>query len=135
MDVALYMLNHKRDALTRLEQRYAMAVYVAGNSSLLPPVMHMETMERREAPELESVVVEEPVDRRERPAERPERADRASSAGRGAPETNRQRRQRRRGARVGRRRPRVRTRRAAVGAAAAVAAVAVASSRAVRCPD
>ena len=35
--VALYMLNHKREALERIEQRYGLHVVVAADDALIPP--------------------------------------------------------------------------------------------------
>ncbi len=40
--VALYILNYKRDALAELEAKYAMAVVLVDDDSLIPPDLHME---------------------------------------------------------------------------------------------
>ena len=61
-DVALYLLNQKREALSRLEQRYAMRVMVHIDQDLVPPAMRLEVVERRdrerERERLEAVRVE-----------------------------------------------------------------------------
>jgi ribonuclease E len=40
--VALYLLNHKREALSHLESRFGMAVEFAPDDSLIPPEHHVE---------------------------------------------------------------------------------------------
>ena len=47
-DVALYVLNQKREALSRLEQRYAMRVMVQVDHELVPPAMRLEVTEKRD---------------------------------------------------------------------------------------
>ncbi|MFL5043472.1 MAG: Rne/Rng family ribonuclease, partial [Xanthobacteraceae bacterium] len=47
-DVALYLLNQKREALSRLEQRYAMRVTVHIDHGLVPPAMRLEVAEKRD---------------------------------------------------------------------------------------
>ncbi|MFO1048722.1 MAG: Rne/Rng family ribonuclease [Geminicoccaceae bacterium] len=47
-EVALYLLNQKRDALGRLEQAYAMRVTVLIDGSLVPPATRLEVTERRD---------------------------------------------------------------------------------------
>ena len=66
-EVALYLLNQKREGLGRLEQAYAMRVTVLIDGSLVPPATRLEVTERRD---------------RERERERAEaaRADRAEAA-------------------------------------------------------
>ncbi|MFL5331886.1 MAG: Rne/Rng family ribonuclease, partial [Geminicoccaceae bacterium] len=46
-DVALYLLNQKREALSRLEQRYAMRVMVHIDHELVPPAMRLDVAEKR----------------------------------------------------------------------------------------
>ena len=53
VDVALYLLNNKRDALVRLEERYAMKVVVAADSEMHAPAFELETIERRPKEEAE----------------------------------------------------------------------------------
>lgn len=57
--VALYLLNRKRDALTRLEQRYGLRVEVVVDDHMAPHAMTLEIVEKREAPLPE--VTEEPA--------------------------------------------------------------------------
>ena len=40
--VALYMLNHKREALERIEQRYGLHVVVAADDALIPPAYRLD---------------------------------------------------------------------------------------------
>ena len=47
-DVALYLLNQKREALSRLEQRYAMRVMVHIDHELVPPAMRLDVAEKRD---------------------------------------------------------------------------------------
>ncbi|MGD9509602.1 MAG: Rne/Rng family ribonuclease [Geminicoccaceae bacterium] len=47
-EVALYLLNQKRDALGRLEQAYAMRVTVLIDHDLVPPATRLEVTERRD---------------------------------------------------------------------------------------
>ena len=54
-DVALYLLNQKREALSRLEEHYAMQVMVGVDQSLVPPAMRLEVLERHERIEVEAV--------------------------------------------------------------------------------
>ena len=47
-DVALYVLNQKREALSRLEQRYEMRVLVLADPDMVPPAMRLEVTEKRD---------------------------------------------------------------------------------------
>src|SRR5262249_9281472 len=47
-EVALYLLNQKRDGLGRLEQAYAMRGQVVGEPGLVPPAARLEVTERRD---------------------------------------------------------------------------------------
>ncbi|MFZ1427057.1 MAG: Rne/Rng family ribonuclease [Geminicoccaceae bacterium] len=47
-EVALYVLNQKREALSRLEQRYAMRVMIHVDQDLVPPSMRIDVTEKRE---------------------------------------------------------------------------------------
>ena len=46
--VALYLLNHKRDALQRIEQRYGLRVIVAADEALIPPAYRLDPVRPRE---------------------------------------------------------------------------------------
>ena len=46
--MALYLLNQKREALSRLEQRYAMRVTVHIDPGLVPPAMRLDVAEKRD---------------------------------------------------------------------------------------
>ena len=73
-EVALYLLNQKREALSRLEQRYAMHVTVQIDPDLVPPAMRLEITEKRDrdrereradatrVEHAEPAVVEEPIE-------------------------------------------------------------------------
>ncbi|MCB1885833.1 MAG: ribonuclease E/G, partial [Geminicoccaceae bacterium] len=117
-DVALYILNRKRDALVRLEQRYLMKVIVGVDRDMLPPQMSAQVLERREpgegeaprhpAPVAEQRVEEAPVEETSDEEDAPERAPapaRASvpAAGPTVGEEDEQGRRRRRRRRGGRR--------------------------------
>ncbi len=47
-EVALYLLNQKREVLSRLEQRYAMHVTVQIDPDFVPPAMRLEVLEKRD---------------------------------------------------------------------------------------
>jgi ribonuclease E len=114
-EVALYLLNQKREVLSRLEQRYAMHVAVQIDQALVPPAMRLEVTEKRdrerERERLEAVrteqlpepvPVEEAMDEveEERPArgdgQRPQQAARLASGEDGEEGATRRRRKRRR---------------------------------------
>jgi ribonuclease E len=59
-EVALYLLNQKRDALSRLEQRYAMHVTVLIDRDLVPPATRIEITEKRDRERMEAVRAERP---------------------------------------------------------------------------
>ena len=73
-EVALYLLNQKREALSRLEHRYAMHVTVQIDPDLVPPAMRLEITEKRDrdrereradatrVEHAEPAVVEEPIE-------------------------------------------------------------------------
>ena len=73
-EVALYLLNQKREALSRLEQRYAMRVTVQIDPDLVPPAMRLEVTEKRDrerereraeaarVEQAEPAVIEEPIE-------------------------------------------------------------------------
>jgi ribonuclease E len=46
--VALYMLNHKREALQRIEARYGMHVVVHADDALIPPAYRLDRTKHRE---------------------------------------------------------------------------------------
>ncbi len=56
MEVALYLFNHKRAALSALEQRYGLRVEVAVDEQLTPNSLRIEVVERRERPEAAEAV-------------------------------------------------------------------------------
>ena len=58
-EIALYILNQKRDALAQIEQRYGFEVTVAGDASLIPPDLRLERASGRGGEEME--VVSEPA--------------------------------------------------------------------------
>ena len=53
VDVAVYLLNHKRESLGHLEGRYGLRVEVTIDEHLAPHGMALEVLERREEPEAE----------------------------------------------------------------------------------
>ena len=80
--VALYILNQKRDALVRIEERYGFQVFIAADDSLVPPAYQLERVKSAAASEEEaqqevvrapdeideeSVAEEKPRRRRRRP--------------------------------------------------------------------
>ncbi len=67
--VALYLLNQKRDALQAIELRYVMRVLVVGDNSLIPPAHRIERTKTETPPELlarpvhmETGLIEAPVE-------------------------------------------------------------------------
>ncbi|MCZ6861741.1 MAG: Rne/Rng family ribonuclease [Alphaproteobacteria bacterium] len=58
-EIALYILNQKRDALAEIERRYKFRVTVAGDASLIPPDLRLERSSGRSGEEME--VVSEPA--------------------------------------------------------------------------
>jgi ribonuclease E len=60
-EVALYLLNQKRDGLSRLEQAYSMRVTVLIDHGLVPPATRLEVTERRERIEAGRVERAEPA--------------------------------------------------------------------------
>jgi ribonuclease E len=57
-NVALYILNQKRESLTQIEARYSLKVMVARDDSLIPPAFRLErlrTYEAGEAPPLRAI--------------------------------------------------------------------------------
>jgi len=57
-EIALYILNQKRDSLAEIERRYGFRVTVAGDASLIPPDLRLERSSGRAGEEIE--VVSEP---------------------------------------------------------------------------
>jgi ribonuclease E len=118
-EVALYLLNQKRDVLSRLEQRYAMHVTVQIDPALVPPAMRLEVTEKRdrirerveaariealpepepEAEPIDEVAEDAPVEEA-RPTrgdgQRPQQATRPAAAEDGEDGATRRRRKRRR---------------------------------------
>jgi ribonuclease E len=88
--VALYLLNRKRESLTRLEERYGLKVEVVIDDHMAPHAMTLEIVEKREAPAAEAVEETARADRAAQPAPKAEE-ETAEEAGR-----RRRRRRRRR---------------------------------------
>ena len=116
-EVALYLLNQKRDVLSRLEQRYAMHVTVLIDPDLVPPATRLEITEKRDRerererieaaraerqpePAMPEEVEEEPVAEAPRPArnegQRPQQQARPAAGEEGEEGGLRRRRKRRR---------------------------------------
>lgn len=95
VDVALYLLNRKRDALSRLEERYGIRVEVTVDDRMAAHAMTLEVLEKREAP----AVAEAPAEETAPPpaAVAPAGEETGEEAGR----RRRRRRRRRRAAEVG----------------------------------
>ena len=53
-EVAFYLLNHKRDLLVKLEERYNMRVLVVPDSEMLPPNFEMDVIEPRREEEADA---------------------------------------------------------------------------------
>ena len=90
-EVALYLLNQKREALSRLEHRYAMHVTVQVDPDLVPPATRLEITEKRDREReveraesaridhAEPIAVEEPIEEAAEDSERePARAARGN---------------------------------------------------------
>jgi ribonuclease E len=77
-DVALYLLNNKRETLSRLEQRYGLRVQVAVHPEMHPGDMRFEMLERRDRQAAESSAAGEVAQppAAEEPAAGPERRER-----------------------------------------------------------
>ncbi|MBL4615332.1 MAG: ribonuclease E/G, partial [Magnetovibrio sp.] len=54
--VALYILNHKRDALMELEAKYGMQVLLANDDSLIPPDLRLERTKNHEGETISEMV-------------------------------------------------------------------------------
>ncbi|MEQ9448364.1 MAG: ribonuclease E/G, partial [Rhodospirillaceae bacterium] len=48
-DIALYLLNYKRQALASIESRYGLKIYVLGDDSLVPPNLQLERVKASRA--------------------------------------------------------------------------------------
>lgn len=97
-EVALYLLNRKRDVLVRLEQRYDLRVEVVPSERVGPPKVELEVVEKREEPAetpAEAPAAVEPAPAQ--PAE-PARAVAEAQAEEAPKRRRRRRRRRRRGA-------------------------------------
>ncbi len=88
VDVAIYLLNRKRETLAHLEKRYGLRVEVAVDEHLAPHGLALEVVEKREEPEAEIEAEAEP-------------AAKAGEKGETAEEGGRRRRRRRRRRRPG----------------------------------
>src|SRR3546814_7303605 len=51
-EVAIYLLNHKRERLSDIERRYVMKVIVAADASLVPPDYRIERTRTRQPGEV-----------------------------------------------------------------------------------
>jgi ribonuclease E len=59
--VALYTLNHKRDALQRIEARYGMRVVVAADPALIPPAFRLDRTRQRDGASVQPARASAPV--------------------------------------------------------------------------
>jgi len=57
-NVALYLLNQKRDHLTEIQQRYSMQVYILGDEALVAPDCRVTIDQTRTAEEVEEIEIE-----------------------------------------------------------------------------
>ena len=57
-NVALYLLNQKRDHLTEIQQRYGMQVYILGDEALVAPDCRVTIDQTRTAEEVEEIEIE-----------------------------------------------------------------------------
>ncbi|MEO1018557.1 MAG: Rne/Rng family ribonuclease [Pseudomonadota bacterium] len=97
-EVALYLLNQKRDMLVHLEERYTMQVVVAVDREMLPEDKKLEVLEKREveAEGDETATTEQATRTASQPAEQPATAEPASNAASEDAEEGGTRRRRRR---------------------------------------
>ncbi|MBX7198113.1 MAG: ribonuclease E/G [Rhodospirillaceae bacterium] len=58
-DVALYMLNYKREMLASIEARYGLKVYVLGDPALIPPNLRLDRIKAHRGDDGEHVVARE----------------------------------------------------------------------------
>ena len=58
--VALYILNHKRDALVHAEQRYSFRVTISSDDALVPPAFRLERLRTLTAAEIAALPVPTP---------------------------------------------------------------------------
>ena len=49
-DVALYLLNYKREALASIESRYGLRIFVMGDAALIPPNLRLDRVKAMRAP-------------------------------------------------------------------------------------
>lgn len=109
-EVALYLLNQKREAVSRLEHRYAMRVLVHVDAEMVPPSMRLEVLEKREriearAEQPEAAPQEEPAEEREHHVQPARAAEPAAQSGAPGAEESDEAGRRRRKRRRRRRRP------------------------------
>jgi ribonuclease E len=102
VDVALYILNQKRDRLNEIEARYGFHVFITGDDRLVPPAHEIERVEGRPlaaAPAGTPAPVFEEPDEDETADEAEETVEQTRAEDEGAEEqgTRRRRRRRRRG--------------------------------------
>ena len=67
--VALYLLNQKRSALSDVEHRYGMRVLLAGDDSLIPPIHRIDRLKTETPPDLIARPIHMDTGRAEPPAE------------------------------------------------------------------
>jgi ribonuclease E len=119
LDVTLYILNHKRDWLKRIEDDYALSVEIVGDSTKagdafeiekrgpardLPPTAQVVRADQSEDIVVETPDLEEPVDETEDDAGAQDRGESRAQSGErseGREDGGRRRRRRRRGGRRG----------------------------------
>ena len=60
-DVALYLLNYKREMLASIEARYGLKIFVLGDSALIPPNLRIDRIKAHRGDEGEHAVAREPA--------------------------------------------------------------------------
>jgi ribonuclease E len=103
-EVALYILNHKRDAISELETRFQMSIILEQDNSLLAPHIRFEGMPEKQAQPDRKKAKPEPKDIPDTAASNP--VEQAVSSDDDDDDENKPKRRRRRGKRGGRNRNR-----------------------------
>ncbi|MDA0908622.1 MAG: ribonuclease E/G, partial [Proteobacteria bacterium] len=103
-EVALYILNHKRDAISELETRFQMSIILEQDNSLLAPHIRFEGMPEKQAQPDRKKAKPEPKDIPDTAASNP--VEQAASSDDDDDDENKPKRRRRRGKRGGRNRNR-----------------------------
>ena len=103
-EVALYILNHKRDAISELETRFQMSIILEQDNSLLAPHIRFEGMPEKQAQPDRKKAKPEPKDIPDTATSNP--VEQAASSDDDDDDENKPKRRRRRGKRGGRNRNR-----------------------------